>query len=52
VKSGKRARRFGKGSRPCVRCGAYGPIVRSYGLNYCRHCFREVAPTLGFKKFR
>jgi len=46
----KRVRKYGKGSRPCRRCGAYGPIIRRYGLNFCRQCFREVAKELGFKK--
>lgn len=27
-------------------------IVRKYGLMYCRRCFREVAPSIGFKKYR
>jgi small subunit ribosomal protein S29e len=44
-------RKFGKGSRPCIRCGSYGPIIRRYGLNLCRQCFREIAPQLGFKKY-
>lgn len=48
----KKVRKYGKGSRPCRRCGSYGPIVRSYGLNLCRQCFREVASKLGFKKYR
>jgi len=47
----KKVRKFGKGSRPCQRCGAYGPTIRRYGLNVCRHCFREVAVKLGFKKY-
>jgi small subunit ribosomal protein S29e len=47
----RKKRSFGKGARPCVRCGSYGPIIRQYGLNYCRFCFREVASTLGFKKY-
>jgi len=51
TKMAKKIRKFGKGSRPCVRCGSYGPIVRVYGLNYCRNCFREVAKSLGFKKY-
>ena len=42
---------LGKGSRPCRRCGSYGPIVRSYGLNLCRQCFRENAEALGFRKY-
>jgi len=45
-------RRFGKGSRRCKRCGATGrALIRRYGLNLCRQCFREVAKELGFKKY-
>ncbi len=44
-------KKMGKGSRTCTRCGSHGPIIRSYGLNTCRHCFREVAPMIGFKKY-
>ncbi len=47
----KKERKFGKGARPCRRCGSYGPIIRKYGLCLCRQCFREVAPKLGFKKY-
>jgi len=47
----KKVRKFGKGSRPCQRCGAYGPIVRKYGIGYCRQCFREMAKDLGFRKY-
>lgn len=43
--------KYGKGSRPCRRCGSYGPVIRRYGLNLCRQCFREMAPRLGFKKY-
>ena len=48
----KRPKKFGKVSRPCRRCGAYGPIIRRYGLMLCRQCFREVAEKLGFKKYQ
>ncbi|UCC33651.1 MAG: 30S ribosomal protein S14 [Candidatus Bathyarchaeota archaeon] len=47
----KRERKFGKGSRQCRRCGSHGSIIRRYGLNLCRQCFREVAKKLGFRKF-
>ncbi|MFB0514082.1 MAG: 30S ribosomal protein S14 [Candidatus Bathyarchaeia archaeon] len=47
----KNVYKFGKGSRPCRRCGSYGPVIRRYGLNLCRQCFREVAKQLGFKKY-
>jgi small subunit ribosomal protein S14 len=45
-------RKYGKGSRKCVRCGSMDGIVRKYNLMYCRRCFREVAPQIGFKKYR
>ena len=45
-------RKYGIGIRPCQRCGHVGPgIIRKYGLNLCRQCFREVAAKLGFKKY-
>jgi ribosomal protein S14 len=47
----KTVRKFGKGSRPCRRCGSYGSLVRRYGLDLCRQCFREIAPELGFRKY-
>ena len=50
--SARKDRKYGKGSRYCSRCGTHGGLVRRYGLNLCRQCFREVAPRLGFKKFR
>ncbi|MFP3166198.1 MAG: 30S ribosomal protein S14 [Nitrososphaeria archaeon] len=50
IRSGK-PRKYGKGSRACIRCGQYGPVIQKYGLMLCRECFREVAPQLGFKKY-
>lgn len=47
----KTKRKCGKTNRPCRVCGVFGPIIRKYGLNICRQCFREVAAGLGFKKF-
>jgi ribosomal protein S14 len=47
----KKVRNYGKGSRSCRRCGSFGAIIRRYGLNLCRQCFREVAKELGFKKY-
>jgi len=43
--------KYGKAAHPCIRCGSMGPIVRKYGLQLCRQCFREVAPQLGLKKY-
>jgi len=51
MKSVRKERRFGAGSRECRRCGRHGAIIRKYGLMYCRQCFREVAKDLGFKKY-
>jgi len=50
IRSGK-PRKYDKGSRACIRCGQYGPVIQKYGLMLCRQCFREVAPQLGFKKY-
>jgi len=44
-------RKFGVASRKCERCGRFGAHIRSYRLNLCRHCFREIAEELGFKKY-
>ncbi len=44
-------RYYGKGSRACVRCGQYGPVIQKYNLMLCRQCFREVAKGMGFKKY-
>jgi ribosomal protein S14 len=44
-------RKFGKNIHKCRRCGRTGGVIRSYGLYYCRQCFREEAENLGFKKY-
>lgn len=44
-------RKFGKGIYRCRKCGRSGGMIRSYGLLYCRQCFREEAERLGFKKY-
>ncbi len=47
----KKERKFGKGSTPCRRCGQKNAVIRKYNLNLCRQCFRELAESLGFKKY-
>jgi len=47
-----KARSCGLANRPCQRCGRIGGHISKYGLNFCRHCFREVAKDIGFKKFK
>ena len=44
-------KKFGIGSRKCRRCGRYGAHIQKYNLGFCRHCFREIAKSLGFKKY-
>jgi small subunit ribosomal protein S14 len=41
----------GKGARECRRCHTHRGLIRAYGLNICRRCFREVAQKMGFKKY-
>lgn len=44
-------RKFGIAAKKCENCGRFGARVNQYGLNLCRHCFREMAENLGFKKY-
>ncbi|MFA5857153.1 MAG: 30S ribosomal protein S14 [Candidatus Pacearchaeota archaeon] len=37
--------------KKCERCGRFGAMINNYGLNLCRHCFREIAEELGFNKY-
>ncbi|XP_047537032.1 40S ribosomal protein S29 isoform X1 [Vanessa atalanta] len=43
-------RRYGQGSRSCRACSNRHGLIRKYGLNICRQCFREYAHDIGFKK--
>lgn len=47
-----KARKSGIAAKKCERCGRFGAHINSYGLNLCRHCFREIATEIGFKKYR
>ncbi len=44
-------RKMGVASKKCGRCERFGAHIKSYGLNLCRHCFREIAVEIGFKKY-
>ena len=44
-------RKTGISVKRCERCGRFGAHIKSYGINLCRHCFREVAEEIGFKKY-
>lgn len=37
--------------RVCKRCASHKGVVRKYGLNLCRRCFKENALKLGFTKY-
>ena len=43
--------KHGKGSRTCTRCGSHEGLIRRHSINLCRRCFREVAKTIGFKRY-
>ncbi|KAL7647486.1 UNVERIFIED_CONTAM: hypothetical protein RMT77_001082 [Armadillidium vulgare] len=43
-------KKFGPGSRRCRSCSNRHGLIRKYGLNMCRQCFREYASDIGFKK--
>ncbi|KAI7834171.1 ribosomal protein S14p/S29e-domain-containing protein [Kickxella alabastrina] len=45
-----RPRRYGKGSRQCRVCAHQAGLIRKYGLDLCRQCFREYAADIGFTK--
>ena len=44
-------RKIGIAAKTCGRCGRFGAHIKSYGLNLCRHCFREIAEEIGFEKY-
>lgn len=44
-------RKHGIASKKCEKCGRFGAMINKYELNLCRHCFREIAEEIGFKKY-
>ncbi|MBI5389420.1 30S ribosomal protein S14 [Candidatus Woesearchaeota archaeon] len=46
-----KVRTCGRSLKRCRRCNRAGAHIKSYGLDLCRHCFREVAIHIGFKKY-
>ncbi len=44
-------RKQGKAVYRCRKCGNRKGLIRKYGLDYCRRCFREEAEKLGFRKY-
>ncbi|KAH7930581.1 hypothetical protein BV22DRAFT_1000411 [Leucogyrophana mollusca] len=47
-----RPRKYGKGSRQCRLCAHQAGLIRKYGLDLCRQCFREKSAAIGFTKVR
>ncbi|KAL8817045.1 MAG: hypothetical protein Q9191_008222, partial [Dirinaria sp. TL-2023a] len=45
-----RPRGYGKGARACRVCTHKAGLIRKYGLNICRQCFREKSADIGFTK--
>jgi len=47
----KRDMKAEKKARKCKMCGVRAGLIRKYGLNICRRCFKEVAEKMGFSKY-
>ncbi|KAJ5088749.1 hypothetical protein N7456_012365 [Penicillium angulare] len=47
-----RPRKYGKGARECRVCSHRAGLIRKYGMNICRQCFREKSTDIGFVKVR
>ncbi|KAJ7642283.1 ribosomal protein S14p/S29e-domain-containing protein [Mycena rosella] len=47
-----RPRKYGKGARQCRLCAHQAGLIRKYGLDLCRQCFREKSSAIGFVKVR
>jgi len=40
------------GARRCRVCNGKRGLIRKYGIDMCRRCFREYANDIGFQKYR
>lgn len=45
-------KKYGKGGRHCRVCANQHGLIRKYGLNMCRQCFRIYANDIGFTKVK
>ncbi len=43
---------YGRDANKCRVCGNTNGVIRKYGLNICRQCFREYAKQIGFVKYK
>ena len=44
-------RTTGSALKKCKRCGQTHAHIARFGLGLCRHCFREIAKNIGFRKY-
>ncbi len=44
-------RKYGKFMKKCLKCGGNKGFVSKYSINLCRRCFRDIAPSMGFRKY-
>jgi ribosomal protein S14 len=44
-------RKQGENTKKCKLCGRTGGHISKYGIHLCRHCFRDNATQIGFKKY-
>lgn len=51
-KTGTHPRLYGKDAHACRVCRNTHGLIRKYGLDLCRRCFRERALLIGFKQTR
>ncbi len=45
-------RKFGRATKRCRFCGTIRGHIGMYGIDACRRCFREMAKSMGFKKYK
>ena len=50
--TGEQAPRAQGRHRACRRCEREEGLVSKYGIFLCRQCFREIARSMGFRKYR
>ncbi|AEN06121.1 30S ribosomal protein S14 [Halolamina sp.] len=50
--TGEHATQGSSEHRECRRCERHEGLVSKYGIFVCRQCFREIARSMGFRKYR
>jgi small subunit ribosomal protein S14 len=46
-----KVRSCGKNLKKCRRCGSKSGHIQRYQLKLCRKCFRDIATSIGFRKY-